>query len=330
MIGRIGATLAVIIGATMLGCAASEPPRTEVCVDADDVPNGRIYAAYYLKRELVEIISDVPVEAGRACVTLRPPSDLSASPDLSLIEEWPVERGTGAEQPEDGRRAFPIWPIEVVLYADANDDQQAQPGEVRGFLSDQYGGAWAWTTGNARLKAYVERDAAWTAERGLGAFGYIYSGHRLNNTGEAHGWNPIDSVDWQLNDTHDDTTQFAVVQDCLRALPRCLPTVSRSTVYTHMIDPRLPADIAARVRRWQPEYSLEVPFRAVEKFTSCGSHLGGYVGYGSLLSLRLGDDCVCHSKNEQITAHTRLDAPPDWFVCDVADDDGLYDVVIGK
>lgn len=330
MNGRIGATLAVIIGATMLGCTASEPPPTEVCVDADAVPNGRIYAAYYLKRELVEIISDVPVEAGRACVTLRPPSDLSASPDLSLIEEWPAERGTGAEQPEDGRRAFPIWPIEVVLYADANGDQQAQPGEVRGFLSDQSGAAWAWTTGNARLKAYVERDAASTAEQGLGAFGYIYSGRRLNDTGEARGWSPLDSVDWQLKDVHDDTAEFAVVQDCLRALPRCLPTVSTSTVDLLMIDPRLPADLAARVRGWQQEYTLEVPFRAVEKFTSCAASLGSYVGYGFSLSLRLGDDCVCHSRQEWFTAYTLLDAPPDWFVCDIADEDELYGVVIGK
>lgn len=277
---------ALLLSIALLACG--DPAQTEtaeLCV-LSDAGAARAWAGYYLGDAGPQVVDDVPVERGRACLELSPPSDVPAPVDEVRLSPL-VEAGT--------------VPIEIVVYEDANGSGAPDPGE-RHLQRAQSGGPHVhWV----RRFDYVLTVAAAYGEAAR-VTALVAPGNRpfvtTSADDEAQPWGPITLPAFETGR-----------QVCYEyVFPRCrTATIANGRVVRRLVDPRVPADDL----RFEPihDFVSEAPVVA----PACALHLDYLVALAVQTTAGPLADTPCGCTLTYVSTYVvaRADDPPAWLEC---------------
>lgn len=277
----------------------SEPPDSVVCVTVTaEAPALRAAAMYFDRGRLYEVIDDVPVQGGQACLALTPPADPTVRPE----SDW--ELGVF----EGDRFRELVWPIELAAYTDLNGNARLDPGELIGRSSSAFAPTWL-PDSEALLVSALYTES--------------YRGSVLQNTLRPFVWTTLDPLEsWSVRDSGIEPPPTEVrldaeIEACQRlAYPRCQGYTEYDAVKIQMVDPSLEgaAELEASYRaEGRPVW----PFSAIRKAGLC-ERLGDdllVVIWTFHEPLQLEDECTCRRLSTRFEALINANAIPDWVQC---------------
>lgn len=294
----------------LFGCESTVPEQG-VCVTTPAQGSRlRAMTAYYSDRQLVEISDDVPFEDGQACLTFRPPQTAERP-----VDDWTTYIDNTFES------AYPIWPLEIAIYDDLNDNQRIDPGEVRGRRDA--GLSPGWLEDFERLyEIYVELDHA--SDLTLGLRPFIWTTHVPDSSsagfgGEEEGRNPA-RIHIEPN----------ARLDCGASYPSCLVDVDYDSVPdVHLIDPALGLTREELATAAFISSRSEVgPLVQIEGEGVCAVYPEFIQAQYRYETAQSTGDCACLLIRQTVNLYFPLDGVPDWVNC-TALTDPYDDIIVG-
>lgn len=135
-------------------CDSAAPESRTCVVTGIEGANLRLLATYHDGHRLHDVMADVPVKNGKACVTLRPPRDEARPTSIWSISIGPLYLGV-----DDPTPRYAAWPLDWAVYDDLNRNATLDPEELRGRHSLQsYEGPVWFIDYRAALGAYLRAD----------------------------------------------------------------------------------------------------------------------------------------------------------------------------
>lgn len=277
----------------------SEPPDSVVCVTVTaEGPALRAAAMYFDRGRLYEVIDDVPVQGGQACLALTPPADPTVRPEI----EWALDVLEGDRSTEL------VWPIELAAYADLNGNARLDPGELVGRSSSAFAPTWLPDSEGLLVSAlYIES----------------YRGSVLQNTLRPFVWTTLDPLErWYhsgsgIEPPPTEVRLDAEIEACQRlTYPRCQGYTEYDAVKIQMVDPSLEgaAELEASYRaEGRPVW----PFSAIRQAGVCEEYSDDLllVTWSFPEPIRLEDECTCRQSSTRFEALIDANAIPEWVQC---------------
>jgi hypothetical protein len=280
----------------LLACESS-PPASKVCLYLEDAPeNRRAFAGYYAARHLVDPIADRPFESERVCLPLRP----AQAPVPEDWFFWPSQ---------DESEAVPAWPIEVVIYADRNDNRRFDAGEATGRLATEGFGLPSWVPSWEGVQRRLLRsDPTLRTAQQFGPFPVLSLWPEWPEGGS--GLLASTPKDFEVSETP---------LACGQGWPRCVPTFSYDDEEylgtEYMLHPALSGPERDSALRRVSNFDQQIPFEPVDKGFRCFHVNGLLIALAEEVVQILDAQCVCSAQTKDIYVFAPAERQPEWLKC---------------